>query len=989
MKKIFFSFLLLGACLSAKAQQDNQVGYYYGDEKVYYPISYDRIIVGTAPRASFKTLQQAVAAALSISADSVIESYPGKQLLIKLGRSQAKADGTLRIDAVKQVDKVLYARPVFVSESGAYNSYGTDFIVKLKATTTFAQVQQLMAVNSCTLVRKYPFQDDLYIVAAGKDAGYNALSMANLFYETGLFDYAEPDKVVYDAQHVAPNDPLFSLQWGHANAGTHAHYSGVPGADMKVQQAWDITMGQPYIKVGVIDEGVDLTHPDLQANLLQGFNGATLTSNPGDGAPLGAARAHGTNCAGVIAAVANNNTGVAGVAPACKIIPATIFGPTGTYLGDAAVAAAFDYCRMQGASVIANSWGGGAVSSTIDAAINRAVTLGRGGKGCLVLFSTGNGNGAVSYPATNASVVSVGGVNMCNERKSTSSCDGETWWGANYGTGLDVVAPCVKIATTDIQGTGGYNTAAGTAGNYNASFNGTSSACPSAAGVAALIFSVDSSLTLAQARQILESSCDKVPGYTYATNAAQPAGTWNNSVGYGRVNARSAVQLAATGQFCTVQIQAASMTYCNGTVGLTVLNPDAAATYVWRRDSVVVGNGTTYSAPSVGVYEAVITKGTCSSVSTPITLQPSFSLQATATPSTVCTGGSTMLVANADVNTAPYCAAGYSGGTGSGDYISLVSIAATMLNNASTGATANPYHTVFPQSGSTTATLTANTAAPYTLTLKGGTWGQCYIRGWIDYNRDGVFSAAESIGVSPNVGALAQGNIVFTVPASAFNGVTRLRLRSDDASPGPMPNAACTTMDYGETEDYLITIAGGSTPAFTYTWACPSANSILTSTSAAQITAQAISANTTYTLTATNSAGCVAAASVDVEASNTWTGAVNTAWDVADNWSCNAVPGTGANVVIPITANQPHLTSSSTAIGKLALTGVLHLNDKSLTLAGPVIGTGTFSGSAASNLVITGPAGELRFTPGAGLLYGFMLQSGASASIDGDVQLGP
>jgi subtilisin family serine protease len=93
---------------------------------------------------------------------------------------------------------------------------------------------------------------------------------------------------------------------------------------------------------------------------------------------------------------------------------------------------------------------------------------------------------------------------MCNQRKSPTSCDAENFWGSNFGTGVDVSAPGVKIYTTDISGTAGYST-----GNYTASFNGTSSATPNTAGVVALILSVNPGLTYAQARQILESSCEK------------------------------------------------------------------------------------------------------------------------------------------------------------------------------------------------------------------------------------------------------------------------------------------------------------------------------------------------------------------------------------------------------------------------------------------------------------------------------------------------
>ncbi len=213
--------------------------------------------------------------------------------------------------------------------------------------------------------------------------------------------------------------------------------------------------------------------------MLQGFDCLSGTANPGDGRPLGPARAHGTNCTGIIAAVANNNIGIAGIAPDCKIIPINLAAADGSFTSESNIAAGFDYAWQHGADVISNSWGGGSPSSIIDDAINRCVTLGRGGKGTVVLFASGNNNAALSYPAMLENVISVGGVNMCGMRKSPASvvCDGESW-GASYGTGLDVVAPCVKIMSTDLSGSAGYNTSAGAAGDYFNRFNGTSSATP-------------------------------------------------------------------------------------------------------------------------------------------------------------------------------------------------------------------------------------------------------------------------------------------------------------------------------------------------------------------------------------------------------------------------------------------------------------------------------------------------------------------------------
>ncbi len=154
---------------------------------------------------------------------------------------------------------------------------------------------------------------------------------------------------------------------------------------------------------------------------------------------------------------------------------------------------------------------------------------------------------------------------------------------------------------------------------------------------------------------------------------------------------------------------------------------------------------------------------------------------------------------------APYCSTTYASGTAAGDYISKVQILTTPLNNLTAGAP-SPYYTLYPQAGSTTATLTQGLT--YTMSLSGGTFFVCYIRVWIDYNLDNVFQASESIGVTTNVGASATANFTFTVPATASTGNIRMRVRSGDAAPGPGTGDACgaTNSGWGETEDYVLTI---------------------------------------------------------------------------------------------------------------------------------------------------------------------------------------
>ena len=126
----------------------------------------------------------------------------------------------------------------------------------------------------------------------------------------------------------------------------------------------------------------------------------------------------------------------------------------------------------------------------------------------------------------------VGAISPKGERKSKQSCDNENW-GSCYGSALDVVAPGVRIPTTTSDG------------NYRTDFNGTSSACPHVAGVAALVLSVNPNLTALQVRNVIESTAQKIGGYNYQGVSGRANGTWHEEMGYGLVDAYAAVRAAS------------------------------------------------------------------------------------------------------------------------------------------------------------------------------------------------------------------------------------------------------------------------------------------------------------------------------------------------------------------------------------------------------------------------------------------------------------
>ncbi|MCB5223986.1 MAG: S8 family serine peptidase [Candidatus Cloacimonadaceae bacterium] len=339
----------------------------------------------------------------------------------------------------------------------------------------------------------------------------------------------------------APNDPDFNRNWGHNNIAQLPGYSnghsgagvGTVGFDTHVWQAWDQSQGHgsPDIVIAIIDTGVDYYHEDLAANCVPGWDYGSNDSNPMDDSQKAG---HGTCCAGIAAAIGNNGIGVVGVAGGCRIMPLKVADNDGDIYTNY-VANAITYAADNGADVISMSFGieggyGEGSSTSTDSALEYAYS-----KNVVMFAATANSDAAaIAYPANHNKVISVGAASPCGQRKSTSSCDGENWWGSNYGVNsqdnrasVDIMGPTI-LPTTDITGSAGYSS-----GNYYMWFNGTSCATPYVAGAAALVLSKYPNLTPAEVRQRLVST---------ATDMTIDGGVgWDRYTGYGLVNVYAAL----------------------------------------------------------------------------------------------------------------------------------------------------------------------------------------------------------------------------------------------------------------------------------------------------------------------------------------------------------------------------------------------------------------------------------------------------------------
>lgn len=558
------------------------IGFFFSQERISFKNKNKTISFKISENEYYTTFSDSNRGTLETKSQNEFQRITNNSAIIKikdLSGNFATRKQALKSKNTIPVDKI---EPVLIYEDGTKQMLNGQINIKIKPNSKLTNLIQKWKFT----IEENQFDKEIFLLSSNTYSTEEIFSIVNELQNKKEIEFAEPNFIRLIIPHT--NDPYFNSQWAIKNQG---YNSGTIGADMKVENAWNYSTGNG-IKVAIIDTGVDLYHPDLQQNLLSGYDATGGNSN---GNQTG--NAHGTACAGIVSAISNNSLGTSGVSYNAKIIPVKVF-PTLDAPTDNMFANGINWAWQNGADILSNSWGGGSYSSTIVNAINNAVTNGRNGKGCVVLFSTGNHNTSVSFPAIQTNVIAVGASNMFDERKSAnSSYHDECWYadchgGSNYGAELDVVAPGTMIATSDISGASGYSS-----GDYYGYFNGTSSACPNVAGVVALILSANPNLTQSQARAFLEKNTDKVlpTTYSYQTNASYPNGTWNNEMGYGRVNALKAVEDVFFGN---VFLNGSNST-CNSQQTYTLSQVPNNMTPVWTFSSNLNKNSETSSSITV------------------------------------------------------------------------------------------------------------------------------------------------------------------------------------------------------------------------------------------------------------------------------------------------------------------------------------------------------------------------------------------------------
>lgn len=334
-------------------------------------------------------------------------------------------------------------------------------------------------------------------------------------------EFIEPDYRV--STDSVPNDPDFYRLWGLHNTGqptVDLSQMGYEDADIDAPEAWGVATAPLPVVVAIIDTGIEYSHPDLATNMwvnaaeipgngidddnngyiddVYGYDFVNADSDPVDD------NFHGTHVSGTIAAVRNNDIGVAGVSSGARLMALkALDADGGGWTSDTAVAV--DYAVGNGAKIINASLGGYSYSQLMYDAISAANAA-----GVLFVAAAGNENNdndlQQHYPSGYdlPNIISVAASDRLDARASFS----------NYGrNSVDIGAPGAEIYSTSLNG--GYMWA-----------NGTSAAAPHIAGAAAVLLGQDPSLTIAGIKAVLENQADSLPSMAGITTSGKRLNLW-------------------------------------------------------------------------------------------------------------------------------------------------------------------------------------------------------------------------------------------------------------------------------------------------------------------------------------------------------------------------------------------------------------------------------------------------------------------------------
>lgn len=488
---------------------DRQTYYVYHKQAVPLRVAMDRISI---------TLQDGKTRAIeAVTASAMGNDIAGEEPLnrsdlsiLRLAAPENSSDGIeQRILTLLSEPGIAFVSPVFETEDGNWLTVTPGILVKVgEAGAVDAEgIVRSLFPDAAILVRNYLGLAGAFKLRSNIRNGSYLLAQTNAAAVDPRIEWAEPDMAFSGQGNLDPNDTFYPQLWGIKNTG---QFGGTPGQDMDGDLAWDVTTGSISVKVLIIDVGVQQDHPDINQ-----LPGADFTSEGGGGGPVNACDNHGTPVASCVSSIINNALGTVGIAPSCLSVSARCFTLTlscdgGWSANYSWTADALYWGQTQGCQVSNNSNRYGGSSAAVEAAYASTKAAGMVHFAC----AGNNGSGTLGYPASVSTVNAIAAIAPSGVKASFSQ----------YGTGLDLSAPGQAIIMADRTGPEGW-----VAGDY-VQGNGTSFASPYAAGVAALVLSLNPSMTAEQVEQRL---------YRTATDLGDAG--YDILYGYGMVNAYQAL----------------------------------------------------------------------------------------------------------------------------------------------------------------------------------------------------------------------------------------------------------------------------------------------------------------------------------------------------------------------------------------------------------------------------------------------------------------
>jgi len=447
--------------------------------------------------------------------------------------------------ALQKEASVRFAGRGLCTASGRPILYTENLFLQFQEDCKKAAMNRILKEFGLTRKRQLTYAKNAWFVELPEGSGHQKLlNTADALLAREDVQLCHPELVQEMGKRGA-----FPQQWHLKRATINGN---AVNAHANVEAAWALSQGEGST-IAIIDDGVDVNHLEFaSAGKIVAPRDVTRGSN--DAKP-GRSDLHGTACAGV--ACANGLHGASGVAPRARLMPIRLVSS----LGSQAEADAFVWAADHGADVISCSWGPMdgdwwnpndpghndivPIPDSTRLAIDYAVREGRAGKGCVITWAAGNGNESADNDgyASYSKVMAIAASNDQGVKADYSDMGTALWCSFPSSNGEPSLTP--GIWTTDVSGAGGYNSGSlsdgDAAGHYTNSFGGTSSACPGAAGVAALVIARNPELRWEQVKELLKKSCDKID----PSGGAYDAAGHSRLYGYGRLNAKTAVELAA------------------------------------------------------------------------------------------------------------------------------------------------------------------------------------------------------------------------------------------------------------------------------------------------------------------------------------------------------------------------------------------------------------------------------------------------------------